>query len=53
GERREHLTHCVYIFLSLGQIIRDSTLYPPQLVAYRHLKHCANIILKSIRRDKD
>ncbi|WQF83003.1 hypothetical protein CDEST_08017 [Colletotrichum destructivum] len=53
GERREHLTHCVYVFLSLGQIIRDGTSYPPRLVAYEHLHHCANIILESLRQDKN
>ncbi|KAH0425947.1 hypothetical protein CcaCcLH18_10651 [Colletotrichum camelliae] len=52
GERREHLTHCVYMFLSVGQIIRDGTSYPPRLVAYEHLEHCANIILKSLKRGK-
>lgn len=49
GERREHLTHCVYVFLSLGQIIRDGTPYAPRLVRYEHLQHCAKIVLEALR----
>ncbi len=51
GERREHLTHCVYVFLSLGQIIRDGTPYAPKLVRYEHLHHCSTILLESLRQD--
>lgn len=53
GERREHLTHCVYLFLSLGQVIRDGTGYSNRLVAYEHLEHCTRIVLESMSRDKD
>lgn len=53
GERREHRTHCVYMFLSLGQIIRDKTPFPPKLVEYEHLKHCADLILEALKKDKE
>ncbi|KAF2657467.1 hypothetical protein K491DRAFT_594987, partial [Lophiostoma macrostomum CBS 122681] len=58
GERRvfavkgEHLAHCVYNFLSLGQIIRNNTPYPQRLVEYMHLEHCASLILENLRLDK-
>lgn len=51
GERREHLTHCVYVFLSLGQIIRDGTPYHSRLVQYGHLSHCSHILLEALRLD--
>jgi len=49
GERREHLTHCVYLMLSIGQIIRDGTPHAAKLVEYEHLDHCARIMLKSLK----
>lgn len=51
GERREHLTHCVYMYLSLGQIIRDGTRYTPRQVEYEHLEHCAGLLLEGLRND--
>ncbi|KAB8072074.1 hypothetical protein BDV29DRAFT_192820 [Aspergillus leporis] len=51
GERREHLTHCVFMFLSLGQIIRDGTKYTPRQVEYPHLTHCAEFLLEALRND--
>jgi hypothetical protein len=51
GERREHLTHCVYMFLNLGQIFRDGGRYTPKHVNYEHVEHCAGIMLKSLRND--
>lgn len=53
GERREHLTHCVYMYLSLGQIIRDGTRYVPRQVDYEHLEHCAGLLLEALRNDTD
>ncbi|KAA8647076.1 uncharacterized protein ATNIH1004_005759 [Aspergillus tanneri] len=52
-ERREHTSHCVFLFLSLGQIIRDATPYPPILVQYEHVLHCSEMVLKALRRDED
>ena len=51
GERREHVTHCVYIFLSLGQLIRDKTPYPPKLVEYAHIHHCAMLLLDIVKKE--
>ncbi|KAH6659441.1 hypothetical protein BKA67DRAFT_529594 [Truncatella angustata] len=53
AERREHVTHCVYTFLSLAQIIRDGTQTHPRLSAYEHIQHCVEIVLESVRRDRD
>lgn len=52
GQRREHITHCVYLMLSVGQIVRDAKPYAPKLVDYGHLEHCAEIMLKSLRKDR-
>lgn len=52
-ERREHTSHCVFLFLSLGQIIRDDTPYPPILVQYEHVLHCSDMVLKALRRDEN
>ncbi|KAK9422660.1 hypothetical protein SUNI508_00523 [Seiridium unicorne] len=52
-ERREHVTHCMYTFLSLAQIIRDGTETHPRLSSYEHIHHCVKVVLESVRRDKD
>ena len=51
GQRGEHLTHCIYMLLSLGQILRDGTPYPDRLTKYEHLEHCSEILLEAIRKD--
>jgi hypothetical protein len=48
-ERREHVTHCVYMLLSVAQIMRDKTPYIPRLANYDHLNHCAKLILSDLR----
>lgn len=52
-ERREHLSHCVFRFLSIAQILRDRTPYHEKLADYRHSAHCANAVLESMRRDPE
>jgi hypothetical protein len=52
GERREHITHCVYLMLSVGQIMRDGTPYAKKLLDYEHLAHCAELMLSTLRKDK-
>lgn len=52
-ERREHLSHCVFRFLSIAQILRDGTPYHRKLADYRHSAHCANAVLDSMRRDPE
>lgn len=49
----EHLTHCVYMLLAQGQIIRDGTGFAPILVEYEHLEHCAEFLLESVRKDDE
>ncbi|PNS14044.1 hypothetical protein CAC42_6557 [Sphaceloma murrayae] len=39
----EHLTHCLYLFLSIGQIMRDGTPTTPKLRNYEHLEHCVQM----------
>ncbi|KAF2651278.1 hypothetical protein K491DRAFT_563219, partial [Lophiostoma macrostomum CBS 122681] len=52
GEKREHSTHCVYMFLSLGQILQDpNARYVPRLVNYKHLEHCAGLLLGELKKD--
>lgn len=50
---REHLSHCVFRFLSIAQILRDGTPYHAKLADYRHSAHCANAVLESMRRDPE
>ena len=50
GERREHLSHCVYMMLSAGQIVRGGTPYAAKLVDEEHLDHCAHLLLETLRK---
>ncbi|KIY02387.1 uncharacterized protein Z520_02525 [Fonsecaea multimorphosa CBS 102226] len=50
AELREHATHCVYLFLSLSQVIRDGTPYYDKMVEYRHHEHCANMLTGLLRK---
>jgi hypothetical protein len=52
-EKREHLTHCVYMLLAQAQIIRDGTRHVPILTRYGHMEHCANLLLETLRRDDE
>jgi len=52
-EKREHLTHCVYLLLAQAQIVRDRTRYVPKLVEYEHLEHCAHFLMESLRKDDE
>ncbi|KAM7220126.1 hypothetical protein V8F06_004454 [Rhypophila decipiens] len=52
-EKREHLTHCVYLLLAQGQIVRDGTRHTQIIVDYEHLEHCADILLKTLRKDDE
>lgn len=53
GERGEHLSHCVFMFRTLGQIVRDSGRFVPKHVNYHHIEHCTNVLLDLVRKDKD
>jgi len=41
----EHLTHCLYLFLSVGQVLRDGGPATPKLRNYEHLHHCVKMLL--------
>lgn len=45
----EHLTHCLYFFLSVGQVVRDGTPATPKLRNYDHLHHCVKMLLPVVR----
>ncbi|KAG8622764.1 hypothetical protein KVT40_009275 [Elsinoe batatas] len=47
----EHLTHCVYLLLSMGQIVRDGTPATPKLRNYEHLEHCVEMLMPVVRAD--
>ncbi len=53
GERREHLTHCVFLFLSLGQIIRDGTKYIEKMGDYNHIHHCAMLLFDVVKKERE
>ncbi|KAM4063787.1 hypothetical protein HRG_006898 [Hirsutella rhossiliensis] len=53
GQRGEHLTHCVFMFLSMAQIIRDNaSQITPKLKEYEHAHHCAYFLLEAIQKDE-
>jgi hypothetical protein len=51
GERREHVTHCIFLLLTYAQIIRDGTPYFEKLAQYEHAKHCTDILLEIVRKE--
>ncbi|KAF2830165.1 hypothetical protein CC86DRAFT_276730, partial [Ophiobolus disseminans] len=53
GEKREHLTHCVYLALSLAQLVNTGGAYWERLVDLEHHEHCARMLLKELRRGSE
>jgi len=53
GEKREHLTHCVFLSLSLAQLLHTGGAYWERLVDLEHHEHCAKMLLKELRRGND
>jgi hypothetical protein len=51
SERREHLTHCIYMFLSAGRIARGGTRHVPKILSEDHFEHCAAVLLDALRQD--
>lgn len=51
GERREHLLHCLFMYVGLGEAFRTRGRYTPVQVNQLHLKHCETILLDVIRMD--
>ncbi|KAL6909221.1 hypothetical protein GGI43DRAFT_394879 [Trichoderma evansii] len=53
GERREHVTHCIFMFLGLAQILRDKTVYHDKYGDYEHSRHCAYLLLDAVKKLED
>jgi hypothetical protein len=51
GDRGEHLTHCVYTLLSVAMIFRDGGRYTPLQGEYKHLEHCAGVLIEAVGND--
>lgn len=51
GERGEHLAHCVFMMLSVGQVLRDARPVSTRLLDYGHLEHCSRLLLDAIKHD--
>ncbi|KAJ5729343.1 uncharacterized protein N7483_003851 [Penicillium malachiteum] len=51
GERGEHLTHCVFMFLSLAQILHGGGKYTQRYLDYPHMEHCAKTLLQALQKD--
>jgi len=49
--RAEHFTHCVYLFVSMSQVIRDGGRHHARLTGWEHARHCAEMVLEALRRD--
>lgn len=52
GERREHLAHCVFMFLNLAQIFETGGLHTKAQVDHEHMEHCGDILLEALKLDK-
>jgi hypothetical protein len=50
SEKREHLTHCVFMSLALAQLLHSGGAYWDKLVDYEHHEHCAKMLLGEIRK---
>lgn len=48
GQVQEHSAHCVFMFLSLGQILRDGGRVVPKQMEYEHIKHCTEMLLDMV-----
>jgi hypothetical protein len=51
-QQREHSTHCVFMLLSIAQIVRDRTSYHEKMVKYEHMEHCAYMLLDILKTSK-
>ncbi len=52
-QRGEHMSHCVFFFLGFAEAAMGDGAIPPKLNDYRHMKHCAGMLLSSLRKDED
>lgn len=51
-EWREHVSHQVYNFSSLAQVIRDSMKMHPSLNSHEHIRFSVEVPIESLRRDE-
>ena len=51
GEKREHLAHCVFMFLSYAQIVTTKGSYVQKFMEYEHAEHCAELLLETLKKD--
>lgn len=51
-QRGEHLTHCVFMFLSVGQAMAEDIPLPSVFKQYGHMRHCADYLLEALRQDR-
>lgn len=58
GERREHVSHCVYMFLGVGMVLKERDegregRATERAVDYEHLEHCAGVLMEALRHGAD
>lgn len=51
-EKREHVTHCVFMYVAVLQIFRDGGRYTAKQVDESHLYHCSKMMLELLRKDE-
>lgn len=49
SERREHLTHCIFMYVSLAHLLDSGGTYWERLIELEHHEHCAKMLLGAIR----
>lgn len=49
AERREHLTHCIFMYISLAQLLHAGGPYWEKLVQLEHHEHCGKMLLGELR----
>ncbi|KAH6719402.1 hypothetical protein BKA61DRAFT_713800 [Leptodontidium sp. MPI-SDFR-AT-0119] len=52
SEKREHVTHCVFMYVALFQIFRDDGRHTAKQVDEEHLHHCSMMMLEMLRKDE-
>jgi hypothetical protein len=51
SERGEHLTHCIFMYVSLAQLLSSGGPYWKKLVGTEHHEHCAKMLLRELWED--
>ncbi|KAK0648002.1 hypothetical protein B0T16DRAFT_407568 [Cercophora newfieldiana] len=53
GQQREHTAHCVFVFLSLAQILETGRQYASYYRRYEHMVHCSRVLLDALKMEPD